>query len=181
MNRTALLFLACLLLARAVPAEPRTRIHQGYVITEWAVEDGLLDNDVQSLCQDRDGFVWIGTHRGLMRFDGEDFKPWPLMTGRQSLKRSVWSLLALPEGGLALAGDEPGRGVFLLSDNLRAAPVQRLPGTPSLLFRSLFHGRDRTIWAARWDSAWMRVGDGQVDYLAEMGREANTWPCSLAV
>ncbi|MCB9260020.1 MAG: SpoIIE family protein phosphatase [Ignavibacteriales bacterium] len=36
--------------------------------------DGLINNSVISLLQDSYGFVWIGTHQGLQRYDGTNFK-----------------------------------------------------------------------------------------------------------
>ncbi len=34
------------------------------------VQDGMTSNWITSLCRDSDGFIWIGTNRGLNRFDG---------------------------------------------------------------------------------------------------------------
>ncbi|SER24834.1 two-component regulator propeller domain-containing protein [Pedobacter rhizosphaerae] len=38
------------------------------------VEDGLSNNVVNSLYQDRFGFIWMGTYDGLNRYDGYSFK-----------------------------------------------------------------------------------------------------------
>jgi ligand-binding sensor domain-containing protein len=37
-------------------------------------KDGLSNNQVRSITQDRDGIIWIGTEHGLNRFDGYGFK-----------------------------------------------------------------------------------------------------------
>ncbi|MBK9098789.1 MAG: response regulator [bacterium] len=37
------------------------------------VEDGLSNNDVNTLIQDKTGFIWFGTEDGLNRFDGYNF------------------------------------------------------------------------------------------------------------
>ncbi|MCB9087139.1 MAG: hypothetical protein H6628_02275 [Calditrichae bacterium] len=47
--------------------------------TQYAVEhlssrEGLPDNAVRSILQDRRGFIWLGTDAGLCRYDGRDFK-----------------------------------------------------------------------------------------------------------
>src|SRR2546429_7553718 len=37
------------------------------------IEQGLSNNNVNCLLQDRTGFLWIGTDNGLNRFDGYQF------------------------------------------------------------------------------------------------------------
>lgn len=44
-----------------------------YVHT-FTVEDGLSQSDVNTVLKDRYGFIWIGTDKGLNRFDGYTFK-----------------------------------------------------------------------------------------------------------
>ena len=39
----------------------------------WAMENGLPQNSVHALVQTRDGFIWLGTEAGLVRFDGISF------------------------------------------------------------------------------------------------------------
>ena len=39
----------------------------------WRTDSGLPQNTVHSILQTRDGFVWLGTDGGLVRFDGIDF------------------------------------------------------------------------------------------------------------
>ena len=36
--------------------------------------DGLVDLNIKCLLQDRSGFLWIGTHGGLYRYDGYQFR-----------------------------------------------------------------------------------------------------------
>jgi len=40
----------------------------------WMMENGLPQNTVQAVLQTRDGFVWLGTEVGLVRFDGAAFE-----------------------------------------------------------------------------------------------------------
>ncbi len=37
------------------------------------VNNGLSDNNILSVIQDHNGFIWIGTHDGLNKYDGYDF------------------------------------------------------------------------------------------------------------
>jgi ligand-binding sensor domain-containing protein len=36
--------------------------------------DGLPDNTITSLCQDKERYMWIGTRKGLVRFDGHEIR-----------------------------------------------------------------------------------------------------------
>jgi signal transduction histidine kinase/streptogramin lyase len=40
----------------------------------YGVNDGLPSSNVYTLVQDAQGFIWMGTRAGLVRFDGVDFK-----------------------------------------------------------------------------------------------------------
>lgn len=43
-------------------------------LTSYSVEDGLSSRFVTDIYEDSRGYVWLGTQRGLNRFDGENFK-----------------------------------------------------------------------------------------------------------
>jgi len=39
----------------------------------WRSDEGLPDNNVTGIAQTTDGFLWVGTAGGLVRFDGDRF------------------------------------------------------------------------------------------------------------
>ncbi|MCB9334498.1 MAG: response regulator, partial [Lewinellaceae bacterium] len=43
-------------------------------LEELTIEDGLSQGFVNSIFQDKEGFLWIGTRNGLNRYDGREFK-----------------------------------------------------------------------------------------------------------
>jgi len=45
-----------------------------FVYRRWTSEDGLLTDSVQVVLQTRAGFLWMGTERGMARFDGQRFR-----------------------------------------------------------------------------------------------------------
>jgi ligand-binding sensor domain-containing protein len=49
--------------------EPDSDISQ-YAHTSWKIRDGFLQGYVLSIAQTPDGYLWLGTERGLFRFDG---------------------------------------------------------------------------------------------------------------
>jgi signal transduction histidine kinase/ligand-binding sensor domain-containing protein len=52
--------------------EPSTPL-ASYGRQTWVMENGLPQNTVQALAQSSDGFIWLGTEVGLVRFDGNNF------------------------------------------------------------------------------------------------------------
>ncbi len=67
---------AALLVAVAAPVfalELSTSL-ANYGRQAWAAENGLPQNTVQALAQTTDGFLWLGTEAGLVRFDGVEFQ-----------------------------------------------------------------------------------------------------------
>lgn len=55
--------------ARADSARP---LHE-FAIRTWGKADGLPDDSVAALLQTRDGYLWVGTSAGLVKFDGTKF------------------------------------------------------------------------------------------------------------
>src|SRR5262249_30712372 len=47
--------------------------HAQYSIDTWTAENGLPQNTVRAILQTRDGYLWLGTQDGLVRFDGVRF------------------------------------------------------------------------------------------------------------
>ena len=56
----------------SLPLNPDKALTQ-YRFDRWTAEDGLPMNRVQTLLQTADGYIWMGTQEGLVRFDGFDF------------------------------------------------------------------------------------------------------------
>ncbi|HEV8183514.1 MAG TPA: two-component regulator propeller domain-containing protein [Candidatus Angelobacter sp.] len=74
MRRFALLGYLCVCLTcAALGLDPHKPISQ-YVHKVWQSDDGLPQNSAQAMLQTNDGYVWIGTQEGLVRFNGVEFK-----------------------------------------------------------------------------------------------------------
>jgi hypothetical protein len=76
-------------------------------VSNWQLADGLPQVSVQALAQTPDGYLWLGTQAGLVRFDGIRFE---LFDQRASTRRpspGVWSL-HVDGGGTLWIGTNTG-------------------------------------------------------------------------
>ena len=73
MTRRCFLFLFLLVSTALMALDPDKTITQ-YTVQVWNIESGLPGNSVLALQQTGDGFLWIGTQDGLVRFDGIKFQ-----------------------------------------------------------------------------------------------------------
>ena len=50
-----------------------TEAKEHYIIRHYSIKDGMSQNTVMAILQDKQGFMWFGTWDGLNRFDGYTF------------------------------------------------------------------------------------------------------------
>src|ERR1700759_2943646 len=68
-------FIITLILSLSVtPALAQSDPYNGYTIQHFSDENGLPQNSVNDLLFDRNGYLWLGTQVGLVRFNGNSFK-----------------------------------------------------------------------------------------------------------
>ena len=56
-------------------------IKKGYISKTYSSTDGLANNIVSSIDQDKNGFLWIGTYGGISRYDGSEFRTYTMKDG----------------------------------------------------------------------------------------------------
>ena len=78
---------------------PQTRLTQ-YGHTAWRVRDGYFAGAPNAITQTMDGYIWIGTGAGLLRFDGAQFQDFRSLHGRELDSNYIVSLLASQDGSL---------------------------------------------------------------------------------
>jgi ligand-binding sensor domain-containing protein len=131
-----LIFLLAINCAHAV--DPDNHISQ-YAHTAWRVQDGIFGGTPRVLAQTTDGYLWIGTTSGLVRFDGVRFVPWDPPGGEKLPSQRINALLGATDGSLWI-----GTAVGLSRwQNNHITNSQDQRGVVT----AIFEDADSTIWS----------------------------------
>jgi ligand-binding sensor domain-containing protein len=131
-------FLLCFFAVSSAWAVDPTRHISQYAHTAWRIQDGVFSGTPKAISQTADGYLWIGTKSGLVRFDGVRFVPWIPPDGEQLPSSRINSLLATPDGSLWI-----GTAVGLSRwQNHQLTNYVHEHGVVT----SIIHARNGTIW-----------------------------------
>ncbi|MFB6320738.1 two-component regulator propeller domain-containing protein [Saccharicrinis sp. FJH54] len=75
----------------------------------YSQENGLPNNQIQCIYQDKQGWIWIGTSQGISRFDGYTFKNFlPDPSGKDRLSGNIVRVIREDNSGNLYIGTEAG-------------------------------------------------------------------------
>jgi signal transduction histidine kinase/ligand-binding sensor domain-containing protein len=110
-----------------------------YAHTAWKIRDGFSKGVINAIAQTADGYLWLGTELGLLRFDGVRTVPWQPPPDHQLQSSQINRLLVGRDGTLWIG----------TSKGLTSWKGSRLTGYPDLAGRSIFallEDREGTVW-----------------------------------
>jgi signal transduction histidine kinase/ligand-binding sensor domain-containing protein len=99
---------AATLVVESLPAlalNPALDLSQ-YAHKAWTVREGFAKSVVNSVAQTPDGYLWLGSEFGLLRFDGVRSVPWQPPSGQSLPSNDVESLLVTRDGTLWIGTDK---------------------------------------------------------------------------
>jgi signal transduction histidine kinase/ligand-binding sensor domain-containing protein len=97
MMRGVLILLACCRCASAL--NPSLDVSQ-YAHTAWKIRDGFFKGVIWSVAQTPDGYLWLGTTNGLLRFDGVRSVPWQPPAGDRLPSDYITNVFVARDGRL---------------------------------------------------------------------------------
>jgi signal transduction histidine kinase/ligand-binding sensor domain-containing protein len=136
--------LACLLAwcPCALALNPALDVSQ-YAHTAWKIRDGFSKGVIYGIAQTPDGYLWLGTEFGLLRFDGVRAVPWQPPTGQELANSQIRSLLAGRDGTLWIG---TMKGLVSWKDG----KLSQYPEAAGLQAQALLEDLEGTIWAGGW-------------------------------
>jgi signal transduction histidine kinase/ligand-binding sensor domain-containing protein len=136
--------LCCCLHVLALHAQnarkPDIQISQ-YGHTALRVQDGDIPANLTAWSHTDDGFIWVGTSRGLMRFDGVRFTPWQAAPGEALPDPEIQHLFKARDGSLWIA-------TRLGISHLKNGHLTNLPQFEGRV-RQMIEDREGSVWFTR--------------------------------
>jgi ligand-binding sensor domain-containing protein/two-component sensor histidine kinase len=122
--------------------------------TRLSAEDGLSNNSVQCILQDKSGIIWIGTNGGLNRYDGSSFVQYSILS-KPALTNSTVTALMEDERGNIWVGTENGLNILNpVTNTIRQfAHIDAVPASiPSGPIRVIQKMKEGGLWilSDRW-------------------------------
>ena len=136
----AILCLAFLLGCRSSASALNPQAVSQYSHTAWTIREGALDSSVMTIAQTPDGYLWLGTESGLLRFDGVRFVRWQPRRDERLPSTSIAKLLVARDGRLWI-----GTSAGLAS--LKDGHLVTYPEFAGVVVPSLVEDSQSTIWA----------------------------------
>src|SRR5215469_2784014 len=129
------LLLACCACSFAL--DPSLDLNQ-YAHTAWKIRDGFARGQIASIAQTPDGYLWLGTEFGLLRFDGVRAVPWQ-PPGNQHLPSGIVRSLIVARDGTLWIG---ATGLASWKDG----KLTQYPELAKQMIFTLLEDREGTVW-----------------------------------
>jgi ligand-binding sensor domain-containing protein/signal transduction histidine kinase len=127
-----------------------------YMIRSWQSQNGLPEETVQAFAQTPDGYLWVGTSGGLLRFDGARFRLFNHLNTPALSEDDVFCLRVTRDGRLWIGTN--GGGVIELQNGVFSSyPTEK--GQSSAYVRAFTEDQAGLLWVATDGGLfWVRNG-----------------------
>jgi ligand-binding sensor domain-containing protein len=138
---------------------------QQYGYVQYHKASGAPFNQVNTVLEDNEGFVWIGSDNGLYRFDGIGYDFYSIHTESQTINE-----LQLNDSSIVFVND---KGLYQIENLINKPKIGALlegsvEKTGDLPFypNNLFVSKDKSIWLSQSDHAIGKWKDGKFESFA---------------
>src|SRR5215472_9571637 len=149
------ILLACVLRACcpcASALDPSLDVSQ-YAHTAWKIREGFTKGAVQAMAQTPDGYLWLASDFGLLRFDGVRTVPWQPPAGERLPSNDIRGVMVARDNTLWL-GTAKGLASF------KSGRLVHYPELDGHDVYAAFEDHEGTVWAGGviWEGAYTRPG-----------------------
>ena len=120
--------------------DPQLAVSQ-YVFDNWQIQQGLPQNSVEALARTPDGYLWLATHEGLVRFDGVRFTVFDRDNTPQ-LRSRIITRLHVDDDGRLWVGTRAG----VLTYSAGQFHEQQLAGLRDGYIRAIISDKNGHVW-----------------------------------
>lgn len=137
-----------------------------YRFDNWTTENGLPQNSVLAITQTPDGYLWLATFNGLVRFDGVRFTVFDKHNTKDLPTSRLADLSVDTVGALWIVTAEDG---VIRYQNGSFIPFTQAQGLPDNVVRQIQGARaGELLFSTEHGSVWLRNGQFSAD--AELGK-----------
>ena len=132
---------------------PHKQISQ-YGYSSWTRQNGLPAHSVRVALQTRDGYIWLGTTSGLLRFDGMKFEVISTDTSDKKNREVITALCETIDSSLWIGTAYDGLRRIKKG---KLIPCNVSDGFPKKPIKSLLESRARHLWIGSTDGLFENV------------------------
>lgn len=151
-------FIICVCLACILPvlhAEAHGK-NAPYVVTVYNERNGLPTGEANAVVQTGDGYIWIGSYGGLIRYDGTNFRNYSVE--RKIDSNSIRALFEDSQGRLWIGTNDAG---VVVMENDVFAKITVPEDRSFLCVRDFAEGTDGSIYVAS-NSGLAKISEGAI-------------------
>ncbi|MGD2088277.1 MAG: two-component regulator propeller domain-containing protein [Candidatus Aminicenantes bacterium] len=143
--------------------DPNKKITQ-YIQDRWEIQQGLPQNSVKSITQTADGYLWLATEEGLVRYDGKKFSVFGKSNIAQLSVNMIIALYADREGNLWFG--TYGAGIFCLKEGkFSKYPDKNDKGLSQSRVQCINEDSEGNVWIGTDNRGLYCLKDGKVTAL----------------
>lgn len=133
------------------------------------IHEGLLNNRVSSIYQDYMGYIWVGTHNGLHRYDGINFKVYSNDGGHDDLPSDYINVIFEDSRRNLWIGTDAGLGRYErdsdLFVNYRFYGITSEQTVESASVNEIIELQNGSIWVAGGEDALYKLDESQIGFI----------------
>jgi ligand-binding sensor domain-containing protein/AraC-like DNA-binding protein len=133
-----------------------------YLTHHLTTHDGLPQNTVYAVTQDKDGYIWIGTDEGVVRYDGVKFEHFNKLNTKNLKNNSITALCVAHDNTLWIGTF--GGGVTLYNPKSKTfSSYTTQNGLPNDFIWTIIQDSNKNIWLGTNGGGIIRFKDDRFD------------------